>query len=204
MSLPESGWWNLEELVAEANRQLPRFLPDGRRDSRFREEVNPRLVRHYAGLRLLDDPEKEGKEARYTRRHLLQLLVLRRLLAEGYATSAISALTFRPDEALEAILESGPPMLSPAPLISNPAMDYLRGLASPGAAPPPQSWFGPPASRPKQSSAPSRPETWSRVRLREGLEMHVSDRFVAPRTAAEREHLMRTFEQALKDPRPRK
>ena len=80
--VPASGW-SLEEFVDAANRLLPGFLPaaEDRPGSagKVRDEVNIRLVRHYANLGLLDDNAREGREARYGFRHLLQLLLVRRL-----------------------------------------------------------------------------------------------------------------------------
>ena len=46
--------WSLEELVQFANELLPQFLPDEKDHTRVREEVDPRLVRHYTSQGLLD------------------------------------------------------------------------------------------------------------------------------------------------------
>ena len=82
----------LQVPVKIANDLLPQFLPEEKAHTRVREEVTSRLIRHYTSQGLLDEPLKEGRVARYTYRHLLQLLVVRRLLTEGYGASAIDML----------------------------------------------------------------------------------------------------------------
>ncbi|HZJ09143.1 MAG TPA: hypothetical protein VFD39_05570, partial [Trueperaceae bacterium] len=72
------GAWSLDEFVEHTNRLLPELLPK-ESSKRAADPVNQRLVRHYATQGLLDEPLKEGREARYLYRHLLQLLVVRRL-----------------------------------------------------------------------------------------------------------------------------
>ena len=84
--------WSLEELVQVANELLPQFLPDEKAHTRVREEVAPRLIRHYTSQGMLDEPLREGREAKYVYRHLLQVLLVRRLLTEGYGASVINTL----------------------------------------------------------------------------------------------------------------
>jgi DNA-binding transcriptional MerR regulator len=114
----------LETLVVHANALLPRYLPAEKASDKVRDEVNARLVRHYTTAGLIDEPAKEGREARYGFRHLLQVLVVRRLLQEGCASAAVFRLTSgRSNEELENLLDSG---LTPSD--SNPATEFLRGL----------------------------------------------------------------------------
>ncbi|MBX3143248.1 MAG: MerR family transcriptional regulator [Trueperaceae bacterium] len=97
----------LPELVEVANSLLPTLLP---KDAigRVAEDVNPRLVRHYTTLGLLPEPRKEGREARYLYDHLLKLLVVRRLLADGFSSQAIAQLLPGLDEqTLVKVLEGG-------------------------------------------------------------------------------------------------
>ena len=81
-ALPGSWTGTLDEFAEIANTLLPQYLPLDR-SSRAGDEVNPRLIRHYTTQGLLDPPLKEGREARYVLRHLLQLLALRSLMAGG-------------------------------------------------------------------------------------------------------------------------
>ena len=112
--------WTLEEFVTVLNRLLPQFLPD-RPDSSdssasipsksphgVRDTLTPRLVRHYTSQGLVDEPQKLGRSARYGYRHLLQLLLVRRLLREGYSTQAHQPQAF-------GIVTPALPMTAPMP-----------------------------------------------------------------------------------------
>lgn len=142
--------WDLEVFVQVANNLLPQYLPSST-DSRSRpaEAVNPRLVRYYTTQGVLDRPARQGREARYTYRHLLQLLVVRRLLAEGYSTTAIQPITGEKSNAdLEALLQGGMQITVEA---VNPALAFLQSLKAqkaPSSPPPPSS--RPPGQPPSQ------------------------------------------------------
>lgn len=98
---------SLADLVAVANEVLPEVLPKDA-SGRVVEEVNPRLVRHYTTQGLLPDPRKDGREARYLFEHLLKLLVVRRLMAEGFSSQAIKQLVSGlDDERLIEVLQGG-------------------------------------------------------------------------------------------------
>ncbi|GGJ76267.1 MerR family transcriptional regulator [Deinococcus aquiradiocola] len=127
-SLPGAWSGGLDDLAALANALLPRYLPLDR-TSRTTEDVNPRLIRHYTTQGLLDPPQKEGREARYGRRHLLQLLTLRRLMGEGHSAQALlGMLPEQADDDLEALL-NGTGRLQVQPGTSgNAALSYLAGL----------------------------------------------------------------------------
>jgi DNA-binding transcriptional MerR regulator len=121
-------YWSLDEFAHVANQWLPRCLPEARANTRVREDVNPRLIRQYTTWGLVDAPLKEGREARYTYRHLLQLLVTRRLLADGYATAVIHKLVAgQGDDGLEEMLAGGA-MSAAAEASVNPAIAFLQGL----------------------------------------------------------------------------
>jgi DNA-binding transcriptional MerR regulator len=99
--------WGLEDFVGVCNTLLPRYLPDDAMDRRQREDVSVRLLRYSTSQGLLDEPARQGREARYRYRHLLQVLVMRRLMREGLGTKAIQDVMRRPDESLEALLHGG-------------------------------------------------------------------------------------------------
>jgi DNA-binding transcriptional MerR regulator len=88
--------WSLDEFVAEVNRLLPEVVP-GDAAARGKAEVNARLVRHYATEGALPKPLKEGAEARYDGDHLVRMLALRRLLAEGFPSALAGAFLRRHD-----------------------------------------------------------------------------------------------------------
>jgi DNA-binding transcriptional MerR regulator len=69
-------------------------------------EGNERLLRHYVSIRVVDKPSREGRDALYGFRHLVQFLAARRLLAEGFPLAKIAMYTaVVPTDALTAYLE---------------------------------------------------------------------------------------------------
>jgi len=197
----------LDRFVEVTNDLLPQFLPSQSSGSRGQEPVNPRLVRYYTTQGWLDRPLKQGREARYTYRHLLQLLVLRRLLAEGYSASSIGSLIGgQGDAALEDILQGGVQLTVEA---ANPALAFLTQIrdrqgpakgqrqesslpdhsSKRSASPAMQAPLAAPAPAPATPST-STPQIWTRLDILDGLELHVRQDFVAPATAHERDSLL--------------
>lgn len=88
--------WGLDDFVAEVNRLLPEVVP-GDAAARGKLAINPRLVRHYTTEGVLPKPLKEGVEARYDADHLVRVLALRRLLAEGYPSALAGQFLQRHD-----------------------------------------------------------------------------------------------------------
>lgn len=78
--------WSLDEFVQITNDLLPQVLLDIPANTRVREEVTRRLVRHYSSLKMLDEPLKEERETRYTYRHLRQILLLRPFTSSSTGT----------------------------------------------------------------------------------------------------------------------
>lgn len=69
-------------------------------------EGNERLLRHYVSISVVDRPSREGRDALYGFRHLLQFVAARRLLAEGFSLAQIAKYTaVVPTDALSAYLE---------------------------------------------------------------------------------------------------
>ena len=194
--IPPNGW-SLDDLVAAANALLPEFLPAAEdrpgAAGKVREEVNARLVRHYLSLGLLDENAREGREARYGFRHLLQLLLVRRLLTEGYPATVIARLiTGKDDAELRALLQGGA-SVSATP--ANPALDFLarvrrRTGLSPAATPPSAAPPAPPAAA---LPDPASGVAWNRVELLPGLEIHVREGFRLPSSPHERSRLSQLF-----------
>ena len=68
-------------------------------------EGNERLLRHYVSMGVVDKPSREGRDALYGFRHLVQFVAARRLLAEGFPLAKIAKYTGAvPTEALTAYL----------------------------------------------------------------------------------------------------
>jgi hypothetical protein len=160
---------------------------------------------------VIDRPLRQGREARYTYRHLLQLLVVRRLLPEGYSTAAIQPITAKANGDLEALLQGGVQLTVEA---ANPALAFLqsvqarsapapaaqskarskrpsapaaRAMAAPAAAPAPEG----------MAPSPSPPAQWRRVTVLPGLEVQVREDFVLPSTPQELENLLQLIAQTL-------
>lgn len=210
--------WDLDALVDTANDLLPQFLPDlGDPQGRSPETVNPRLVRYYTTQGVIDRPLRQGREARYTYRHLLQLLVVRRLLPEGYSTTAIQPIAAKPNGDLEALLQGGVQLTVET---ANPALAFLQSVqARWSKTAPPESSAPPPAPAARSApaakappapaaapaplpdprmAAPPPPSRWRRVTVLPGLEVQVRDDFVPPSTPQERENLLHLIAQTLK------
>jgi len=186
--------WSLEELVQVVNDLLPDFLPEEKSHTRVRDDVSPRLVRYYTSQGLLDDPLKEGREARYIYRHLLQLLLVRRLLAEGYGASAINTLAkSKTDLELEALLQ-GEVQLTVSPV--NPALSYLQQIQQRQAPPSPAiaATPSPPVSSPQPAPSTS---YWTRFEILPGLELHIRSDFIPPTTTQEQQTLLQTIRRLL-------
>lgn len=199
-ALPAAWSGTLDDLSQLANTLLPQYLPLDRA-GRTQDEVNPRLIRHYTTQGLLDPPQKEGRGAVYTRRHLLQLLALRRLMVEGHSAQALGTLLAQQNDAeLEALLtgEAGLTVQSSPPKRSNPALDYLDSLSSPPASRGRVFAAVPPLASPLPASAPSAASSpYTRLTLAPGLELHVSRAARLPKTPAEQETLTRHLLAAL-------
>ena len=98
------------------------------------DELSARLVRDYAQRDILSRPERQGKEAIYTWRHLVELVAARALVADGWPLAKVTqhfALT-----PLEDLL-----LLVPGQGRPNPAMTAARNIRERvlgvGEAPPP-------------------------------------------------------------------
>ena len=69
-------------------------------------EGNERLLRHYVSMGVVDKPSREGRDALYGFRHLVQFVAARRLLAEGFPLAKIALYTSKvPTDALTVHLE---------------------------------------------------------------------------------------------------
>lgn len=193
--------WSLDEFVQVTNDLLPQFLPETPANTRVREEVTPRLVRHYSSLEMLDEPLKSGREARYTYRHLLQMLLVRRLLATGYGASAINRLPTSTDNSeLEALLQGGVQLtVTPA----NPALAFLQQIQQRQAGSAPPSSTATPRTTGDQSlanqaqSQPPAPSQWTRLEVLPGLEIHVREDFTYPSSPQEQQNLLQYIGQKL-------
>jgi hypothetical protein len=85
----EDGWWTIDELSAGVAEALAADHP-GQSNGRVREVPDRRTIRWYTTIGLLDRPiAMRGRTALYDRRHLLQLVAIKRLQAAGHTLAAI-------------------------------------------------------------------------------------------------------------------
>ena len=109
-----------------------------RANGRVRDVPNERLVRWYVTVGLVDPPlSRRGRVARYGRRHLLQLVAVKRRQAEGRSLAEIQAeLAGATDEALAAVArvpDTPPPARTGRPPGGpSPFLDTLGRAAGPG------------------------------------------------------------------------
>lgn len=164
--------WTLEEFAIAANDLLPQVLPSVKTNAKLSEEITPRLIRYYASQGVLDEPMREGKFAFYNQRHLLQLLVCRRLLAEGFTVAVIAAIARHKTNAeLEAMLTDGIEF-------------HLTAAKS--------------ESHPKTEATKIESQQWLRIQIREGVEIHLRSDVVLPQTSLEYQHFLAEVECVLK------
>ncbi|MEV4063084.1 helix-turn-helix domain-containing protein [Nonomuraea dietziae] len=154
-----SETWTIAEL---ADRAAGLLRESGQRaNGRVREVPSERLIRWYATIGLLDPPlTRRGRVALYGRRHLLQLVAVKRMQAEGSSIAEIQiALAGATDTMLAqaAGIPLNPPT-TPVPSPPAPSTAPLHPLAAPpppaaplSAAPPPS------AARPTAAGPPAHP-----------------------------------------------
>jgi len=125
--------FTLEELVENATAELERLgLAGAGPDGRVAPLPDARTVRYYATLGLVDRPRIEGRTARYGPRHLLQLLAVKALQAQGAPLAEVQARLFgRTDAELRSLVSSAaPPADAAAP--QPPALLWREIAVAPG------------------------------------------------------------------------
>jgi DNA-binding transcriptional MerR regulator len=107
-----------------------------RANGRVRDVPNERLVRWYVTVGLVDPPlSRRGRVARYGRRHLLQLVAVKRRQAEGRSLAEIQAeLAGATDEALAAVARIPDTQPTPDVLPAAQARFWTRSAAQRGPA----------------------------------------------------------------------
>jgi DNA-binding transcriptional MerR regulator len=125
--------WTLDELSSRAEARLAELgLLEGPTDGRVARAADPRTVRYYQSLGLLDRPlSYEGHKARYGPRHLLQLLAVKALQRHRLPLSEIQTRLYsRSDAELDSILASVPRPGATAPSI--PVVTVREVVLAPG------------------------------------------------------------------------
>jgi DNA-binding transcriptional MerR regulator len=98
--------WTLDDLCARVALALAEDY-DGQPSGRVRDVPDRRTIRYYTTLGLLDRPaEMRGRTALYGRRHLIQLVAIKRLQARGLSLAEIQeSLLGLPNSRLELLAE---------------------------------------------------------------------------------------------------
>jgi DNA-binding transcriptional MerR regulator len=123
----------LDELATQVQTLLDeRGLLEAQADGRISAAPDPRTVRYYTTLGLLDRPEIVAREARYGRRHVLQLCAIKAMQAAGMPLAEVlSVLYGRSNPELEALIAStGASRQSRAPAIR--ALTWREFTVEPG------------------------------------------------------------------------
>lgn len=128
--------WTIGELAGRAAALLSSSRSEaGVGDGRVREVPNERLIRWYTTIGLLDPPlARRGRVALYGRRHLLQLVAVKRRQADGRSIAAIQAeLAGATDAMLQRIaaLPADPPYARPASETAAPASVTSESTTTP-------------------------------------------------------------------------
>lgn len=80
--------WTLEQLGERVKDALATgYVPPG--SARVRAVPDARTIRYYSTLGIVDRPELQGRTALYGERHLLQLVAIKRLQADGLALTQV-------------------------------------------------------------------------------------------------------------------
>ncbi|MCI0461770.1 MAG: MerR family transcriptional regulator [Gemmataceae bacterium] len=130
---PSENLWTIDELATQVARALS-IDYQGQASGRVRDVPNQRAIRYYTTLGLIDRPaEMRGRVALYSRRHLLQLVAIKRLQAGGLTLGEMQRRLVGLSEAELARL-ARLPADRPAPLPPTPSPDRGGGESVAGNA----------------------------------------------------------------------
>ena len=192
--------------MAELAQEAARILSESGAAQQVRGTVtelpDERTVRYYLSEGLIPPAEeKQGTASVFGFQHLLRLLVVKKLQAENLPIRAIRELvTGKTERQLESLLGADEER-GGGSAARGEALGYLESLLKKGAqaSVPPQS-LSPPARASAPAAAPSASprETWARVELEPGLEVHVSDSYRAPQEEGALRRLSQSFLNVLR------
>ncbi|MET8143276.1 MerR family transcriptional regulator [Sphaerisporangium sp. NPDC005288] len=170
-----SDTWTIGELAEHAAHLLP--SSPRRPNGRVRDVPNERLIRWYTTIGLLDPPlTRRGRVALYGRRHLLQLVAVKRLQAEGRSIADIQAeLAGATDTALEQIVDAAG---RPVPVAPRPSATGDPAVEPTGD--PAEDSTGDPAGDPPSGSPRARPRFWAARPAAAGTRTPATDPAAAP------------------------
>lgn len=149
--------WTIQQLVQAVESAIAVAGLPGQASARVRAVPDERTIRYYTTLGLLDKPAQMlGRTALYSRRHLLQLIAIKRLQAQGLSLTQIQASLLGAGAATLEQLAALPQHF--APPLAAPAPDVARSQPEAAIAPPengrPSFWMAVPV----QPTSPPPPE----------------------------------------------
>lgn len=138
--------WTITELAAEAAAALAEDRPAV--NGRVRDLPNERLIRWYTTIGLVDPPlARRGRTALYGRRHLLQLLAVKRRQAAGRSIAEIQVeLAGATDDMLRSVARLPTPPAAPLPAEVDVGRRVQVTEAWPPQTPPDRFWTRAPDS----------------------------------------------------------
>ena len=140
MKTPFEELWTIEELAVQVADALAGAQFGGVPSGRVRDVPDLRTIRYYTTLGLLDRPAAmRGRTAFYGRRHLMQLVAIKRLQAQGLALAEVQQrLVGQTDSVLECVALGsgrGDEAVPAPPLPRSAAHAPVRGRAEAGPQP---------------------------------------------------------------------
>jgi DNA-binding transcriptional MerR regulator len=188
------------ELAQEAARVLAQAAYTQERGT-VSEVPDERTVRYYLSEGLLPPAaDKQGTASVFGYRHLLQLLVVKKLQAEHLPIRVIREMvTGRNERQLERLLGGAEERKKSTG--GREALEYLETLLADASQPTPPSRAAPSAAPPAAQAAPSRlmgGDTWARVEIEPGLEVHIRDSYRLPNEERGLRRVVQLFLEAVR------
>mgnify|MGYP001319078160 CR=1 FL=1 len=108
MVAEDATTYSIDELSERVAHLLQeRGLKNSQQDNRVSAAPDRRTIRYYTSLGLLDRPTIKGRQARYSERHVLQILAIKALQSVSLPLSEIQSLLFgSSEEELENVIHS--------------------------------------------------------------------------------------------------
>ena len=129
-----SETWTLPELVAEAETRLAALPPP--KNGQVRAVPDERTIRYYATIGLLDRPAAmRGRTALYGRRHLAQVVAIKRMQSAGHSLADIQHMWSTLDDATLTRM-SGVPVATGKARATRKEFWKREALAATGSEPP--------------------------------------------------------------------
>lgn len=164
----DDATWTMDQLIDRLRVALPRLVTGSQPRYKVTDVPDARTVRYYISLGLVDPPgARRGTFALYSRKHLLQILAIKKLQAEYLPIRKIETMVAgRGFAELEALVGGPVDVLAHAP-------------GEPSAVPSPRD-----VAESSRAAAPA--ARWSRFEVSSGIELHVREGIAPDRAELDR------------------